>query len=348
MNYTSGRVDIAAVALSPIHHGAGTKGNTTVLRMQEFVHPTSGELMQSPFISGNSIKHTIRQHAVEHALEVMGVEDGTLSKQVVDLLFSGGHLSKAGAAVSLSKARELAGLFPVLGLCGYSAGNTMTSSKVRCSHWHLLCEENAWRAPAPLQHHKHALMPADDFRGEEFGTRHEATRSPRVAGLLKDAVRAALAERVSSTAEQAGPAPNPRKGGKKPLVDGEVMASDVASSQMIYDFEVLKPGARLYGNIQLVDVTPMELAAFQSALSHWCARDPSDADAFVASIGAKNGTGFGEVSLRFTGTARLRVDPAKTEPSSALAPQRDISEDYQAHLRGKRADIIAALEDAVS
>src|SRR3990167_8235765 len=127
--YTSGRVDIQATALDAIHHGAGTRGNTSVIRVQEIVDPKTGEMHETPFISGNSIKHAIRQHAVEHALAVMAVEDGTISKQVVDLLFSGGHLSKAGAAVSLKTARELSSLFPALSLCGYSAGNFMTQSR---------------------------------------------------------------------------------------------------------------------------------------------------------------------------------------------------------------------------
>jgi len=74
-----------------------------------------------PFISGNSFKHTIREAGVDHALTAMGVADGSLTKPVVDLLFSGGHLSKSGSAVNLSKARALAELFPILGVCGYSA-----------------------------------------------------------------------------------------------------------------------------------------------------------------------------------------------------------------------------------
>ena len=120
----SGTLIFTAVAMDPIHHGAGTEGNTQLLRMQDLVLD-DGTPARVPFISGNSIKHQIRAGGVKFALKAMAVQAGTLTKGVVDLLFSGGALTKSGSAVNLSQARDLAALFPILSVCGYAAGNFM-------------------------------------------------------------------------------------------------------------------------------------------------------------------------------------------------------------------------------
>src|SRR5690606_24279007 len=152
----TGKIDIRATALEPIVHGAGTSGNTQLLRMQEIVY--DGVPCRVPFVSGNSVKHRLRAAAVQYALDAMGVEDHTLTKAEVVLLFSGGHLSKGGAAIDLEQCRKLEGLLPPLSLCGYSAGNTMTESKIRVSHLHVVCRENAWRLPDDLVGHSAAQM----------------------------------------------------------------------------------------------------------------------------------------------------------------------------------------------
>lgn len=71
-NYYSGDAKIHAIALDAIHHGAGTSGNTQILRMQDIIGP-DGKPARVPFISGNSLKHMIRDGAVRFALGAMGV-----------------------------------------------------------------------------------------------------------------------------------------------------------------------------------------------------------------------------------------------------------------------------------
>ena len=271
----TGRVDIVATALDALHHGAGTAGNTQVLRVQEIVLPT-GESARVPFISGNSFKHQVRAGGVEHALDVMGIKDGTLSKQVVDLLFSGGHLSKGGAAVNVAKARELAQLFPVLSLCGYSAGNFMASSKISVDNFHLACAENQFRMPEELRPQPAAQLKAAAYRSEEFGTRHEATRNPRVSALLKDAVRDAqekmLSEKLDNDVQRTllgidPPEPQQvKKERKKKGAAGDVVHVEAPpqSSQMIYEFQTLKAGSVLFGGINVDGLNDLEVAAFQA------------------------------------------------------------------------------------
>ena len=94
----SGRLDFVGRALDPTHHGAGTFGNTQILRTQRIYSPTIERMVAMPYISGNSFKHMIRASAAKFALEAMAVEDGSLTKPVVHLLFSGGSLGKTSAS----------------------------------------------------------------------------------------------------------------------------------------------------------------------------------------------------------------------------------------------------------
>lgn len=334
MTRSTGRINIIATALDAIHHGAGTSGNTQLLRVQEIV-TQDGRRARVPFISGNSIKHMIRDGAVRFALDAMQVPDGSLTKPVVDLLFSGGHLSKSGSSVDLNTARRLSVSFPVLSLCGYSAGNFMTASKLRVDNLHLVCEENNWRVPDGVTP---ALLAkrAGHYRSEAFGTRHEALRAPHVAKLLEDKTAEAHANAVSA-----------QKGSKTPS-----KASD--SSQMIYDFEVLCAGSELWGGVWFEDLTQAEVTAFRSGLSYACQGVLPDGR-FIFRVGAKASVGYGRVAMRFAGKMRDIVTAPTHTDSDSMLPEiaRSANEAYSATLReyaedllSRRDEIIALLHEA--
>jgi len=325
----SGRLSFIGTALDALHHGAGTEGNTSLLRVQEFTHPVTGEDEEVPYISGNSIKHMIREGGVMHALAAMGVGDGTLSKPVVDLLFSGGHLSKSGAAVSLARARGIAELFPILSVCGYSAGNYMAHAKIGVDNVHLVCEENDWRLPLEAQELPQARRRSGCFRGESFGTRHEASRNPQIARLLPSAERLKLEGKVSEALE------------------AEVKEKMQGTSQMIYDCEIIKPGSKLFGGLHYRDLDGMEIAALKAALSHACQGEAGDGG-LIYYLGAKSAVGMGRVSMQWGGEIRGIVAP-QMSADQGLVPSASASWDgaYVQHLRERRDEILAALEEAM-
>jgi hypothetical protein len=325
----TGRIDIRATALEPIVHGAGTSGNTQLLRQQEIQLP-DGTLARVPFVSGNSVKHRLRAAAVQYALDAMAVEDHTLSKAEVDLLFSGGHLSKSGAAVDLEQARQLEALFPPLSLCGYSAGNTMTESKIRVSHLHLVCRENAWRVPDDLREHPALTARAGALISDEFGTRHDQARTHIARRLLTEEAGAAVVRKKTKQL-------------KEPTSDGPAERGD--SAQMIYDFSAIAAGATLWGSIQVADLTELEQAALSSAF-HYASTDRRG-DSLVMGVGAKNAIGYGALKIELRG--QIRVAPPQYVESAALTVAGDtLAARYTAHMRERRAEILAALRQAVS
>jgi hypothetical protein len=327
--HLTGKIDIRATALEPLVHGAGTSGNTQLLRTQDIQLP-DGTMTKVPFISGNSIKHKLRACAVQYALDAMAVEDHSLTKAEVDLLFSGGHLSKSGAAVDLTMARELEAMFPPLSLCGYSAGNTMTESKIRVSHLHLVCHENAWRLPDDLLAHPALAVRAGALRVEEFGTRHDQANKAMARRLLTAGANDAVAKRKT-------------KALKAPADDGPAERGD--SAQMIYEFSSIAAGATLWGSIQVAELTALEQAALSSAF-HYAAVDRRG-DAIVMGVGAKNSIGYGSIKVEMRGS--IRVAPPRYEATTELTAAGDtLAARYQAHMRDNKAEILATLRKAVS
>lgn len=324
MSYT-GRIDIRAIALDALHHGAGTQGNTVVLRRQEVLQ-ANGEIDTVPFISGNSIRHMIRDAGVRYALEAMAVPEGTLSKAVVDLLFSGGSLTSKGS-MTLEKARRIAELFPILPVLGYSAGSRITGGRLEVANLHLVCSQNQHRKPE-------GLIAADAHRwgvdasaqtSTEFGTRHDAARITHAAAYL--------------ALPPASPAPSDGK--KKPKPED--------STQMIYEWETIMPGAEFFGSIGYRGLKEAELAALVSALSHGCEGRHSDGG-YLYLVGAKRGTGHGRMSWHFHGLARPLASPTMETSDRALpalvedqhASRLDA---YREHLATQREAILRELEE---
>lgn len=325
------RFDLTATALEPIAHGAGTVGNLTRLRKQEFIGP-DGELVEVPFISGNSFRHKIREGAVRFALEAMGQPEG-FTKAIVDLLFSGGHLNKAGAAVDLTRARRMEQLFPALSLMGYSAGNVMVESKITVRNWHVVCAENRFRLPPTLADSPHAKLSAGQVRVVEFSTRREATRSPHVNRLLTDGER----ERLDAFAAA--------------KLRGEE-AGKGDSSQMISHVDVIKAGTTLWSAIIVHDISHAELAALQGGLMYAC-EGTADDGGLLFSLGAKSRGGYGLVSVHVSGKLRdLIAAPTYTESAGLVPAGKDAytaeMDAYVARLREHREEILSFFHEVLA
>lgn len=215
-------------ATAPIHHGAGTAGNTALLRTQEILLP-DGTQTAVPFISGNSVRHAIRGALAWRLARTLGLPAGSLTKAQTDLLWSGGALTKTGSQVELDQARRLEQI-PALGLLGYSAQSDIVTGALRADNLNLVCAENAWRLPEHLASHPHATVPAGRMRGEEFGTRHDTTGS--AVDLLV-----------------------------------ETGMIDPPTTQMIYEHQVLIPGSVLWGSLWLEAATPLQVDALHTALA---------------------------------------------------------------------------------
>jgi hypothetical protein len=160
---------------------------------------------------------------------------------------------------------------------------------LRVDNIHLVCRENGWRLPHSLTESPNAKLRAASFRGEEFGTRHDAGRSPSGRHYRS------LLEAVESK-----------------------------TTQMIYDFQVVKPGATFFGALQVVNATSREVAALQTAIA--CASSEEGGSTFVW-LGAKRAVGYGKVAVDLQGS---------------------VSSEYNDSLRENREQIVELIEDLVA
>lgn len=288
---------LTLTALSAISHGAGTSGNTQLLRTRDIITP-DGKRASVPYVSGNSLRHTLRAASAWHLLRTLDTEDCSLPKRTVDLLFSGGALSTTGNQSDLEMNRKVHQLLPALGLFGYSAKSDITAGTLWADDVELVCAENTNRLPGRLTDHPHAKLPNGALRTETFGTRHDIAGTP--------------ADRFMQ------------------LADGMFDAT-VETTQMIYDMQVIKPGATLYTGLHLATPTAGHVAAFFTALAEAA---PEVDGRRVINLGGKRSTGYGQCAL-----------DTLPEVETTVSTRQDAYED---HLRDNRDDILTLLDQVTA
>jgi len=285
-NRTKGRLNLVFRALSPLHHGGETMGNVQLFRRRPTIDQ-DGDEWDVPYISGNSFKHWLRENAAYFALDALGIDDGDLKSKVVQLLFSGGALTKSGQSVRLDKARKAESLLPVLSLHGYSAGNTMTNAAIKVDHLDLACLENRVAVGNVIEEYHEDLTghldnPGSEYLDTEFGTRHEPTRDQQKARYVEPEEMAEIEERVSEQKD-------------------DTVTDKGDSVQMYHEYEVLVDGSVLVGGVSFQSgLTDLQLQALRSAFAYGSEGRAPDGG-LICRIGGLTAKGFGRVSLHLHG-----------------------------------------------
>lgn len=296
-------IPLVLTAVEPISHGAGTSGNTQLLRTQDVLLP-DGSRTAVPYVSGNSLRHTLRAALAWHLVRVLRVAEHGLAKRQVDLLWSGGALTTTGNQADLAANRRVATLLPGMSMLGYSAQSDIVAGSLWVDNVGLVCAENAWRLPGSLTGHPHAAMPAGAMRSETFGTRHDVASTPvdRYIELLQES---------DGVLDVGGPV-------------------HVDTTQMIYDMQVIRPGAVLFGGLHLYAPTAGHVAALAVAVDEAA---PDLDGRRTLNLGGKRSVGYGACLLA-----------ADLSPLADLRRQRA---EYEAHLRSHRDEILTLLAEVV-
>lgn len=254
---------------SPLHTGAeqsrvrpehlpqGAESNYTPHRRLPVVLQYEGhqDIVKLPAVSGNTIRHVLRESLVDPTLTFLGLQRRDLPKNILEMLVSGGGMDTSdvkkdekekeaatkiagehdGNMPILVRDREtLRSVFPILSLFGASYGNRMLPGLLRIG----------WAIPALREtahitgHHSDVSYSADIF-SYQLGTRHDPVSD----------------------------APNQSE-----------------SRQSIYYFEVVSPGIPFSHEITLDLMTDVERGALQLALDRF---------QMEGKIGGKTGTGLG-------------------------------------------------------
>ncbi|WP_289009000.1 hypothetical protein [uncultured Thermomonospora sp.] len=293
---------LTLTAVEPISHGAGTSGNTQLLRTADVILP-DGRRTAVPYVSGNSLRHTLRAALAWHLVRTLQLPEKSLSKRVVDLLWSGGALTSTGNQADLELNRRVHTRLPGVGALGYSAQSDIVAGTLWVDNIHLVCQENQFRLPVHLADHPHAKLPAGAMRTETFGTRHDVAGTP-VDRYIALALLDNTGELDLGTAE---PLP---------------------TTQMIYDMQVIKPGAVLWSGLHLYAPTAGHVAALAVAVDEAA---PEVAGHRILPLGGKRSVGFG--------SCRLEAD------LTVLGDVAELRAQYEAHLHAHREEILTLLDE---
>lgn len=226
------RVNYTAHLLSDFHHGAGSQGNTSLLRTKPIAQP-DGTIANVPFLSGASIRHGLRDALAWHLARTLDLQPGSLTKAAVDLLWTGGAVTKTGAETDLGMARRVEEHLPALAMLGYAAQSDIVSGTLRASDAVLVCAETAELTPQS----RTSLRRAAAYRGEKFGTRHDVASSPV---------------------------------GRLVAIADDLVGTSVATTQMIFDTQTLISGADMSGHITLTPAaTETHTRVLDAAITLW-------------------------------------------------------------------------------
>lgn len=277
-------VPLTLTVLDPISHGAGTSGNTQLLRTQPVLLDDSRRT-SVPYVSSNSVRHTLRAALAWHLVRTLGLPAGNWSKRVVDLLWSGGALTSTGNQADLTMMRRVDSTLPGVSAMGYSAKSDIVTGTLYVDNFHLVCAENRDRVPARLRAHPHVSLPAGAMRGEAFGTRHDVSGTP-----------------VSR------------------LMDADLWLGTTETTQMIYDMQVINPGTVLYSGLHLYVPTVGHRAALAVAVDE--AAPDHDGDRIIH-LGGKRAVGFGRCRVDGDLTPLGDIAGARAEYEAHLHAHRD-------------------------
>jgi CRISPR type IV-associated protein Csf2 len=308
-------------ALTSISHIGDSHGVNSNLRREKIVQP-DGAVEEIPVISGNAMRGILRDRGMLHMLKCLGygVDEETgevrgLSLPAFYFLFSGGALTKqAGKGIDVDEARRWRSAIPLVALFGGAMGNQIMPGKAKIGKMIPICQETAHLIPEQfITGQEQSVW---DLCQEEAYTRRDDEKNERLRQLIAPEVRGLL--EASAAAKRA-------KIGTSEDVAGETGQSQ----QMRYFVETLAAGTRLYWDVVLDDVTPVEFDAFCITLAEF-GRHPY--------VGGKSGVGHGKVAVKFD--QWHEINPRLGPNGAAL--DVSLGTRYMQHLRDQ-ADTIREL-----
>jgi len=299
--------------LSPLSH-IGESISTITYLVEEPILQPSGQIENVFSYNGNAWRGQLRDLSANYMLQNLGC---TVNIDAFHLLFSGGKIG-GEQSIDLSYARTMRRAVPMISLFGGGVGNQIMPGKMRVGSSYPLCQE----AMPVLREQYHADCLKTSYRQltmEKSYTRMDDSKHPD------------LIEHIP-TADQ------PLLEGKKAKKEGDV------STQMRMTSELLIPGVTLAHEIDLLDVSDIELGVLASAIYGFsaspyiggqCNRGHGKVAYKSRIVNMQTGENFGFAKIDGEGPAHL----------SSMA--QDAKDAYDAHLREQYDAFLARSESEI-
>lgn len=289
----------------PIAHHSESIGNRAIAMRQKTRLP-DGSFAQVPIVTGDTIRHQLREAASYALLDAAGMLDNpSLGENALRLLFNGGNISGSqDKSVKLDQFRELVELCPHIAILGGCAQNRSVPGRLSVSAAELICDETAHRMPdwiiEFMRAEKAAFASAREHVEDVQRVRMDATLDPGKCKLLSDG---GIDVRNRLLASEHG----------KDVGDA-VLAQDNKSSMMPRVFETLVAGSLFYWKVECDTYNALDRDTFATMVGAFLQN---------AKVGGKKATGHGRISVvtgRQVQWKRPRETPEGLD-TSALAPK---------------------------
>ena len=319
------RFDFVLECATPLAHSSESIGNTS-LCMREKRRLPDGSFAHVPIITGDCLRHHLREAAAYATLDAAGMLDApSLGEAALRLLFAGGMITGSeSGGVKLDDFRRMVALCPHLGLLGGCAQNRAIPGKVQVDAADLICQETAHRLPEwvteYLRENGVALQSCRGHIEEVQRVRMDPTLDPGKRKLLTDG-GVSVEQRLLSSEH-----------GKE--VGDAVLAQDSKSSMLPRRHETVIAGSLFYWSVCATLHSELELDTFRTMVGAFL-RD--------ARVGGKRATGHGRI--RPVVAKQITVQRPREAPENldagALAPR--IGSLFYSHVSERKAEVEAFL-----
>lgn len=328
------RIEMVLEAREPISHSESTIGNTQVVARRKVVMP-NGRMARVPIVSGDTIRHGLREAASYALLEAAGMLDARcLSEAALRFLFNGGMVGGAPKdTVRMEEERRMRELLPHLPLLGGCVGNRIVPGKVECGEALLVCDETmammpGWVVDWMTSSGRESVASREHIEIVQR-VRMDSSLDPKKRLLLTDGARDAVERRLLASEAAAE--------------SGDERAQLAAKSTMMpYTYEAIARGSIFFWRLDAVTHTQLEHDTMYVMLAAFLSR---------ARVGGKKGTGHGLLApvaargmQRELAISQPALD-ALTVSSSSVAQE---AERYRAHVASRAAEVREVLESIVA
>lgn len=306
-------IEMVLRAEQPIAHHEGVEGNEGIV-MRETVFTPQGRRVRVPIITGDTIRHGLREASSRATLEAAGLLDAVHGESAIRLLFAGGQMTKSTDALRLDEYREMADVFPPLALLGACAGNRIIPGQIQVGRAYLICEESAHLLPGWLT----PWMDEHEIARNGGRAHIERVQRVRMDPMLRPEMRALLS------------------GDERTRVEGRMLASDAASAasddvektktksaMMPFAYETISAGSLFFCRIHARTTSILQSDTLHVMLAAWLSS---------AYVGGKRGTGCGLLRcIEARGLTRVEMAPSDSAALSFAGASPEI-ERYRAHV----------------
>lgn len=312
------RFEFLLRAETPISHAQETFGNTQTIMRSQIIQP-DGSRVNVPIITGDTMRHGLRESAAWLLLEAAGIAENRLTEAALRLLFAGGMVTgSSGSAVSLDAYRKLVELIPPLALLGGCASNRVLPGRLAVDQAVLVCAETVQFLPQWVREYMGEMAVSSCRAHVEHvqRVRMDPTLDPGKRGLLTEAERAVVEGRLLASEEAS-------------TAQDAVAASETKSSMMPFSYERVAQGSMFFWGITVTSFSALDMDTFTAMVGTFLRR---------AVVGGKKGTGHG---LLKPVKAQDVILASFTERSESLEiePTKKVGELFRSHVAERAAAI---------